>query len=104
MEAWLRETFLPRLAGHALVILAGRVAPDAEWTLDPGWAHLCTALAVRPLDADRRSPVLLAARGVPAEQRGADAAFAGGRPLASRWPPPCPRRHPAHRGNRPVTS
>ncbi|WP_371557871.1 hypothetical protein OG416_33880 [Streptomyces longwoodensis] len=85
----MRETFLPQLANHAIVILAGRVAPDAEWTLDPGWAHLFTALAVRPLDADRWSPVLLAA---------------GGSPLASRWPPPCPRRPPAHRGSRPATS
>ncbi|WP_079084505.1 ATP-binding protein [Streptomyces longwoodensis] len=81
LEAWLREAFLPRLADHAVVILAGRVAPDVEWTLDPGWAHLFTALAVRPLDAER-SHALLAARGVPAEQRGAYAAFAGGSPLA----------------------
>ncbi|MEU5664509.1 ATP-binding protein [Streptomyces longwoodensis] len=81
LEAWLREAFLPRLADHTVVILAGRVAPDAEWTLDPGWEHLFIALAVRPLDAER-SHALLAARGVPAEQRGAYAAFAGGSPLA----------------------
>lgn len=81
LEAWLRETFLPRLADHALVILAGRGAPDAEWTLDPAWAHLFTASAVRPLDAGG-SHALLAARGVPAEQRGAFVAFAGGSPLA----------------------
>ncbi|MEU2427150.1 ATP-binding protein [Streptomyces sp. NPDC007851] len=81
LEAWLRESFLPRLADHAVVVVAGRVAPDAEWSLDPGWAQLFTALAVRPLDA-AQSHTLLAARGVPAEQRGAFVAFAGGSPLA----------------------
>ncbi|MGI3199449.1 ATP-binding protein [Streptomyces sp. GLT-R25] len=58
-----------------------RVAPDAEWSLDPGWAQLFTALAVRPFNA-AQSHALLAARGVPAEQRGAFVAFAGGSPLA----------------------
>ncbi|MFF1306651.1 ATP-binding protein, partial [Streptomyces sp. NPDC058307] len=81
LETWLRETFLLRLADHAIVVLASRVAPDAEWSLDPGWAQLFTALAVRPLDPTQ-SAALLAARGVPAEQRGACVAFAGGSPLA----------------------
>ncbi|GHE92951.1 ATP-binding protein [Streptomyces fumanus] len=81
LEAWLRETLLLRLADRAVVILAGRNAPDAEWSLDPGWARLFTALAVRPLDA-ARSQALLAARGVPAGRRDAVAAFAGGNPLA----------------------
>ncbi|WP_405563639.1 ATP-binding protein [Streptomyces phaeochromogenes] len=81
LEAWLRETFLLRLADHAIVVVASRVSPDAEWSLDPGWAQLFTALAVRPLDA-AQSHALLAARGVPAEQRGAFVAFAGGSPLA----------------------
>jgi hypothetical protein len=81
LEAWLRETFLPRLADDVIVVLAGRAAPDAEWSLDRGWAQLFTALAVRPLDA-AQSDALLAARGVPAEQRGAYVAFAGGSPLA----------------------
>jgi hypothetical protein len=81
LEAWLRETFLPRLADHTVVVVAGRVAPDPEWSLDPGWAQLFTALALRPLDA-AQSHALLAARGVPAEQCGAFVAFAGGSPLA----------------------
>ncbi|WP_410672171.1 ATP-binding protein [Amycolatopsis sp. cmx-4-68] len=81
LEPWLRDTFLLRLADGALVVLASRVAPDAEWSVDPGWAPLFAALAVRPLDA-AQSDALLAARGVPAEQRGAFVAFAGGSPLA----------------------
>ncbi|MCA2211372.1 AAA family ATPase [Jidongwangia harbinensis] len=81
LEPWLRDTFLPRLADGAVVVLASRAAPDAEWSLDPGWAQLFTELPVRPLDP-ARSEALLAARGVPADQRDAVAAFAGGNPLA----------------------
>ncbi len=81
LEPWLRDTFLLRLAEGALVVLASRVAPDPEWSLDPGWAQLLVELAVRPLDA-AQSNALLAARGVAEEQRGAIVAFAGGSPLA----------------------
>ncbi|WP_410573596.1 ATP-binding protein [Amycolatopsis sp. cmx-4-61] len=81
LEPWLRETFLPRLADDVTVVLAGRLAPDAEWSLDPGWAQLFTALALKPLDP-AESGALLAARGVPAGQRGTFVAFAGGSPLA----------------------
>ncbi|GAA0346725.1 ATP-binding protein [Actinoallomurus spadix] len=81
LEPWLRDTFLLRLAEDALVVVASRVAPDVEWSLDPGWAQLFAELAVRPLDA-AQSDALLAARGVPAEQRSPFIAFAGGSPLA----------------------
>ena len=81
LEPWLRDTFLPRLADGVLVVLASRVAPDPEWSLDPGWSPLFAELAVRPLDGDR-SDELLAARGVPVELRPRLVAFAGGSPLA----------------------
>ncbi|MFD5828797.1 ATP-binding protein [Lentzea sp. NPDC060358] len=81
LEPWLREEFLPRLAGGTTVVLASRTAPEPEWTLDPGRAELFTALAVRPLD-DAAADALLAARGLAPEQRGAVKAFAGGNPLA----------------------
>ena len=68
LEAWLRDTFLPRLAEGTLVVLASRAAPDVEWSLDPGWAPLFAELVVRPLDA-AQSGALLAACGVPADQR-----------------------------------
>ena len=80
LESWLRETLLPRLAAGALVVLAGRAAPDVEWSLDPGWAPLFAEVVVRPLPA-AESDALLAARGVPADQRRAVVAFAGGSPL-----------------------
>ncbi|GGP51780.1 ATP-binding protein [Saccharothrix coeruleofusca] len=81
LEPWLRDTFLLRLAEGALVVLAGRGAPDADWSLDPGWARLFADLALRPLDP-AEADALLAARGVAAEQRAAFVAFAGGSPLA----------------------
>ncbi|MCS7476943.1 ATP-binding protein [Umezawaea endophytica] len=80
LEPWLRDTFLLRLAEGALVVLASRAAPEADWSVDPGWAGLFADLAVRPLDVTQ-SDALLAARGVAAERRGAIVAFAGGSPL-----------------------
>ncbi|GLY50489.1 ATP-binding protein [Lentzea sp. NBRC 102530] len=80
LEPWLRESFLPRLADGAVAVLASRAAPDPEWTLDPGWAPLFTALPVRPLDAGA-SASLLAARGLAPHRRDAVLAFAGGNPL-----------------------
>ena len=81
LEPWLRDTFLLRLAEGAIVVLASRIAPDAEWTLDPGWAQVFTELALRPLDAVQ-SDSLLAARNVAPDHRAAIVAFAGGSPLA----------------------
>ena len=81
LEAWLRDTFLPRLADGALVLLASRAAPDVDWSLDPGWSPQFAELTLRPLDATQ-SDTLLAARNVPAHQRPALVKFAGGSPLA----------------------
>ncbi|USX53748.1 ATP-binding protein [Lentzea sp. HUAS12] len=80
LEPWLRDTFLPRLADGAVVVLASRASPDPEWTLDPGWARLFTAVVVRPLDA-RASRTLLAHRGLAPDRWDAVLAFAGGNPL-----------------------
>ncbi|WP_439658370.1 ATP-binding protein [Lentzea sp. HUAS TT2] len=80
LEPWLRDTFLPRLAAEAIVVLASRIAPDSGWVTDPGWARLFTELAVRPLDAVQ-SGSLLAARNVAPDDRAAIVAFAGGNPL-----------------------
>ncbi|MEU3648429.1 ATP-binding protein [Lentzea sp. NPDC034063] len=80
LEPWLRDTFLPRIAAGAIVVLASRIAPDSGWVTDPGWAQLFTELAVRPLDA-ALSGSLLAARNVAPDDRAAIVAFAGGNPL-----------------------
>ncbi|MGY1652467.1 AAA family ATPase [Geodermatophilus sp. SYSU D01119] len=81
LEPWLRDTFLLRLADDALVVIAGRVAPDPEWSLDPGWAPLFCELPVRPLEP-AESSALLASRGVAPAQRSRLIGFAGGSPLA----------------------
>lgn len=60
--ALLRERVLPGLAADALVVVAGRHAPDPAWFRD-GWEHVCAEVALPPLsDDDARA--LLAARGV----------------------------------------
>ena len=37
LDGWLRETFLPQLPTHVLVVLAGRQPPAPAWRADPGW-------------------------------------------------------------------
>jgi hypothetical protein len=81
LEGWLRERFLPRLPVGALVVIAGRFAPDLRWQADPGWAQALEVISLRDLpmgDAE----ALLACRGVAEELRGPLLAFAGGHPLA----------------------
>lgn len=79
--ALLRDRVLPGLAADALVVVAGRHAPDRSWFAG-GWEHLCAELALPPLaPADARA--LLATLGVTAGDvvdRLVD--WAGGSPLA----------------------
>ncbi len=81
LEVWLRERFLPRIAEHAVVVIAGRRGPDAEWLADPGWAELLRVLELRALPPGT-SAELLSAKGVEPAQQEAVIAFAGGNPLA----------------------
>lgn len=80
-ETWLRDRFLPRLAADVVVVLAGRRAPDLEWSVDPGWRRALRVLALAPLDR-RRSELLLRANGVEPDRHTALIRFAGGNPLA----------------------
>jgi hypothetical protein len=81
LEGWLREQFLPRIAPGALVVMSGRVRPDVEWSLDPGWSAALLVHELAPMTPEQ-SGALLAARGVGLRDRPAVAAFAGGNPLA----------------------
>ncbi|CAM5572219.1 ATP-binding protein [Streptomyces fumanus] len=81
LEGWLREKLLPRLPGDAVAVIAGRQAPDAEWTSDPGWADLLYPMALRNLSPDEAT-ALLHARGVPRHSQAELLAFTGGHPLA----------------------
>ncbi|MEU3516890.1 ATP-binding protein [Streptomyces sp. NPDC006654] len=81
LEGWLRDRFLPALRDDALVVLAGRLPPSAEWLCDLAWNGL---LEVLPLDVLDRptAAALLERRGMAPAQREAVLAFAGGHPLA----------------------
>ncbi|CAM5522314.1 ATP-binding protein [Streptomyces aurantiogriseus] len=80
LEGWLRDRFLTRLPVGALVVIAGRQAPDAGWTYDPGWAGLMRTVALRNLTPDEAA-AFLDARGVPRRTHDALLAFTGGHPL-----------------------
>ncbi|WP_433432646.1 ATP-binding protein [Nonomuraea sp. CA-141351] len=81
LEGWLRDRFLPRVPMGALVVIAGRYAPDMRWQADPGWAGALEVLALRDLPA-QDAQALMDSCGVPAELREPLLAFAGGHPLA----------------------
>ncbi|MFI7702291.1 ATP-binding protein [Nonomuraea sp. NPDC049480] len=81
LEGWLRERFLPRLPIGALVVVAGRNAPDPLWTADPGWTDALHVMSLRDL-APADAAALLDARGVADELREPLLDFAGGHPLA----------------------
>ncbi|MGR6917971.1 ATP-binding protein [[Actinomadura] parvosata] len=81
LEGWLRERFLPRLPVGALVVVAGRFAPDVRWRTDPGWAQELEVIPLRDLPPDD-ARALVDCCGVADELREPLLAFAGGHPLA----------------------
>lgn len=81
LDVWLRDKFLARLPVGALVVIAGRLPPDARWTADPGWKDLLRTVALDDL-ALAEATDLLRARQVPRERQAQVLAFAGGNPLA----------------------
>src|SRR3954470_20441038 len=84
MEAvggWLRERMLPSLPAGAVVVLAGRRAPDPDW-LQGGWESLVVEVALAPLDDDDALE-LVRAHGVSEEAIGRELLpWAEGSPLA----------------------
>ncbi|WP_159106882.1 ATP-binding protein [Streptomyces rishiriensis] len=81
LEGWLRERFLPLLPDGVVTVIAGRQAPDGEWTSDPGWAGLLHRMALRNLSPDEAT-ALLRACGVRRHHQPELLAFTGGHPLA----------------------
>jgi hypothetical protein len=49
IDTWLRETFVPRLPGQAIVVMAGRNPPAPGWRTDPGLIDICRMLPLRNL-------------------------------------------------------
>ncbi|KOV56991.1 hypothetical protein ADK64_40705 [Streptomyces sp. MMG1121] len=81
LESWLWQHFLPRAAEGALVVLAGRLAPQPQWTADPAWAGLLHVAELGPFSEEQARSLLVAAQIRP-ELRDRVLRFAGGNPLA----------------------
>ncbi|WP_043678488.1 AAA family ATPase [Streptomyces xylophagus] len=83
IEEWIRDRFLPRLPSGALVVVAGRLAPDPLWKADLAWSEVLQVVPLRELGpAD--SAALLGSRGVDPSRHSALLRFAAGHPLALR--------------------
>ncbi|MFI9273359.1 ATP-binding protein [Kitasatospora sp. NPDC052896] len=81
LESWLWQRFLPRAADDALVVLAGRLAPQPQWTADPAWAALLYVRELEPFSEEQARSLLTTAQVRP-ELRERVLRFAGGNPLA----------------------
>jgi len=81
LDGWLRTQFLPSLPADALLVIAGRQPPSAEWTADPGWLDLLRVVSLRNLPPDDARAYLHAA-GVPAPLHESALRTTYGHPLA----------------------
>ncbi len=81
LEGWLRETFLPQLPAHTLVVIAGRNPPASAWRTDIAWADLTRIVSLRNLRPEE-SQAYLTAQGVSLDQHSDVLAFTHGHPLA----------------------
>ncbi len=81
LDRLLREEVLPRLAAEAVVALAGRDRPPAQWRADPGWRDLVEVMPLSNLEQAEGRQLLLD-RGVAADDCGPALAFTRGHPLA----------------------
>ncbi|MFK0252808.1 ATP-binding protein [Streptomyces sp. NPDC090445] len=81
LEGWLWERYLPQLPAGAVVVVAGRNAPDPRWATDPGWIGLLQVTSLRNL-APSDATAFLTARGVPLRDHATVLSFTGGNPLA----------------------
>ncbi|GIX49303.1 MAG: hypothetical protein KatS3mg131_3514 [Candidatus Tectimicrobiota bacterium] len=81
LDDWLRETFLPALPAHLLVVIAGRQPPAEPWRSDPAWRELARIVSLRNLRPEE-SRQLLTTLHVPAMLQEAVLNVAYGHPLA----------------------
>ncbi|MFE5586114.1 ATP-binding protein [Kitasatospora sp. NPDC056531] len=81
LESWLWQQFLPRAADDTLVVLAGRLAPEPQWTADPAWSEVLYVRELEPF-SEQQARSLLLATGIPSSLREDVLRFAGGNPLA----------------------
>lgn len=81
LDSWLHQRFMPELPDRALVILAGRHPPAADWQTDAGWQAVIETLPLRNFRPEE-SQGYLSQRQVPVAQHEAILAFTHGHPLA----------------------
>ncbi|WP_052434966.1 ATP-binding protein [Streptacidiphilus melanogenes] len=81
LESWLWQQFLPRAADETLVVLAGRLAPEPQWTADPAWSEILYVRELEPFSLEQARS-LLATTGITGSLREEILRFAGGNPLA----------------------
>jgi hypothetical protein len=80
-DGWLRGRLLPSLPARALVVLAGRTAPEPGW-FEGGWERLTVELKLEPMPADAALS-LIRAHGLPDGDLARQLiAWADGSPLA----------------------
>jgi AAA ATPase domain len=81
LDDWFRDSFLPRLPGSAVVVVAGRRPPKVSWRADPAWRDLLRVVSLRNLTPDE-SRQFLVVSGCPRARIDDVAAMAYGHPLA----------------------
>jgi DNA-binding winged helix-turn-helix (wHTH) protein len=81
LSGWVRDTLLPVLPSQVAVVLAGRHAPDTQWTAHPLW---CEAMRSIGLDSLPRAEAahLLTAYNVPKDAHARMLDLCHGHPLA----------------------
>jgi hypothetical protein len=52
LDHWFRTRCVPRLPASAVIVIAGREAPDASWRMDPAWGPLLRVVSLRNLGPD----------------------------------------------------
>lgn len=66
LDAWFRDVLLPQLPESALVVIAGRQPPVAEWRADDGWGSLTRVISLRNLRPEESEAFLIAQGFTPA--------------------------------------
>jgi hypothetical protein len=94
LGGYLRGTLLPSLPADAVVVVAGRDAPEPGW-FEGGWETVVQQVALTPF-SEHEARSLLSRQGLGNDRRAAAIArWAGGLPLALRLGAAAAREHPA---------
>ena len=81
LGGYLRRELLPALPAQAVVVIAGRRAPERAW-FEGGWETLATEIELAPLSECESHELLSALGAIDEERIGSIVAWTGGSPLA----------------------